>query len=223
VKERPFNDPRRRLHDLANLRDELQRHRREMLDRAAAGRAARKPHEHERPAFATVVGPVTPLAAHGRVEPVASPTPPLPRQRERDEQQALRESMSDGLDGDALLETDESLSFRRPHVGPDVVRKLRRGHWAIQAELDLHGLNRDAARARLADFIRQAQRRGLRCVRVVHGKGHGSPGKTPVLKGRVQRWLTQRQEVSAYTQARAADGGAGAVVVLLAAGTLVSG
>jgi len=213
----------RHLEELAGLRDELQRRRKEVLGRAAAERATRKQREHERAAFARAVGTVTPLAAHGRIEPVASPVAPQPLQRERDEQQALRESMSDGLDGDSLLETDEALSFRRPHVGPDVVRKLRRGHWAIQSELDLHGLNRDDARARLANFIREAQRRGLRCVRVVHGKGHGSPGKAPVLKGRVQRWLTQRQEVAAFTQARAADGGAGAVVVLLAAGASAGG
>ena len=211
----PARTALRHLEELANLRDELQRRRQEALDRAAAERAGRKQRERERAAFALAVGPVTPLAAHGRIEPAASAVAPQPRQRERDEQQALRESLSDGLDVDSLLETDEALSFRRPHVGPDVVRKLRRGQWAIQAELDLHGLNRDDARARLTNFLHEAQRRGLRCVRVVHGKGHGSPGRTPVLKGRVQRWLTQRQEVAAYTQARAADGGAGAVVVLL--------
>jgi DNA-nicking Smr family endonuclease len=95
------------------------------------------------------------------------------------------------------------------------VRKLRRGGWVIQAEIDLHGLRRDEARERLGAFLRDATRLGLRCVRVVHGKGNGSPGREPVLKQRVQRWLVQTATVLAYTQARAAEGGSGALVVLL--------
>jgi DNA-nicking Smr family endonuclease len=67
----------------------------------------------------------------------------------------------------------------------------------------------------LAEFIREAHRRGQRCVRVVHGKGHGSPGKQPVLKGKVQRWLGQHAGVLAFTQASAPQGGAGALIVLL--------
>jgi DNA-nicking Smr family endonuclease len=97
-----------------------------------------------------------------------------------------------------------------------VVRKLRRGGWRLQGQIDLHGLRREDARQALADFIREANKNGLRCVRVVHGKGLGSPGKTPVLKGRVQSWLVQKKEVLAFVQARPAEGGAGALVVLLA-------
>jgi DNA-nicking Smr family endonuclease len=97
-----------------------------------------------------------------------------------------------------------------------VVRKLRRGGWKLQGQIDLHGLRQDQAREALAEFIRQAHKQGLRCVRVVHGKGLGSPGKTPVLKSRVQRWLVQKKEVLAFVQARPADGGGGALVVLLA-------
>ena len=119
----------------------------------------------------------------------------------------------------ALLETDEALSFRRADIGPEVVRKLRRGVWAIQAELDLHGLRRDAAREALGAFMRQAERSGLRCVRVIHGKGNGAPGREPVLKGKVKGWLVQRQEVIAFAQARAADGGHGALLVLLRPGS----
>ena len=124
--------------------------------------------------------------------------------------------MSDEFDVSTLLDTDEHLSFRRPGIGPDVTRKLRRGDWAIQRQLDLHGLRtRRGPREQLGQFIREAHRQGLRCVRVVHGKGLGSPGKTPVLKGRVQSWLAQKKEVLAFVQARPADGGAGALVVLL--------
>ena len=208
----------RRLGDLAalgHLRDELRRRQREAAERAAAEQAEQARREREAMLFERSVGPVQPLRAHGRVEPELPRLVAWPRQREADEREALRATMSDGVDALTLLETDDALSFRRPHVGPEVLRKLRRGVWVIQAQLDLHGLHREAARDRLAEFLHEAQAQGLRCVRVVHGKGHGSPGRRPVLKGRVQRWLTQRQEVLAYVQARASEGGAGAVVVML--------
>jgi DNA-nicking Smr family endonuclease len=96
-----------------------------------------------------------------------------------------------------------------------VVRKLREGRWSIQRQIDLHGLRIDEAREALGRFVRESHQHGLRCVRVVHGKGLGSPGRVPVLKGRVQRWLVQKNEVLAFVQARPADGGAGAMVVLL--------
>ncbi|MEK9804490.1 MAG: Smr/MutS family protein [Curvibacter sp.] len=164
------------------------------------------------------------LQAAGKVQPLVVPAKaplktekprPVPIQRQRDEEAALQETISDEFDASTLLETDEHLSYRRPGIGPDVTRKLRRGDWAIQRQLDLHGLRTEDAREALGQFIREAQKRGLRCVRVVHGKGLGSPGKTPVLKGRVQSWLAQKKEVLAFVQARPAEGGAGAVIVLL--------
>ncbi|HNK53697.1 MAG TPA: Smr/MutS family protein, partial [Ottowia sp.] len=87
----------------------------------------------------------------------------------------------------------------------------------VQGEIDLHGLRTDEAREALAQFLREAQRAGLRCVRVVHGKGLGSPGRTPVLKAKVQVWLVQKAEVLAFVQAKPLEGGAGALLVLLAA------
>ncbi len=166
--------------------------------------------------FRQQVGQVQPVLASPRV--LASPDrqPPQPRQRWLDEQAALREAWSDDFDVETLLDTDEALSFHRPELGPDVPRKLRRGHWSIQAELDLHGLTRDAARDALATFLHQATRRGARCVRVVHGKGLGSPGRAPVLKGKVRAWLTQDARVLAFVQAPRSQGGHGAVLVLLA-------
>jgi DNA-nicking Smr family endonuclease len=159
---------------------------------------------------------VTPLPP-GRRALVARPRPaPEPRQRQADERAALREALSDEVDVESLLLTDDGLSFRRSGVGPDVVTRLRRGHWAIQAQVDLHGLRRDEAREQLAAFVRDTARRGQRCVRVVHGKGHGSPGRQPVLKGKVQRWLAQCAEVIAFAQASGPQGGAGALIVLLA-------
>ncbi len=140
---------------------------------------------------------------------------PVPKQQQLDDQAVLREAISDEFDVTTLLEVDDTLSFRRPGIGTDVTRKLRKGEWSIQREIDLHGLRREEAREALGAFIRDASKQGLRCLRVVHGKGLGSPGKTPVLKGKVQGWLVQKQEVLAFVQARPADGGAGALVVVL--------
>jgi DNA-nicking Smr family endonuclease len=205
-----------RLQDLAALKTALAEQRREAQARAAREREAAAKAERERTLFARSVGPVHALRDRGLAD-VDRPRPaPLPRQRERDEQAALREAWSDEVDVERLLDTDGELSFRRPHIAPDVLAKLRRGRWAIQAQIDLHGLRRDEAREALATFLRDAVQRGLRCVRVVHGKGHGSPGKAPVLKGKVRAWLVQKDAVLAFVQARAADGGHGAVVVLLA-------
>ena len=128
----------------------------------------------------------------------------------------MLEAISDGFDVESLLDTDDTLSYRRAGIGPEVVRKLRRGVWSVQAQLDLHGARRDEARERLNHFVQAAGRSGLRCVRVIHGKGIGSPGREPVLKGKVKAWLVQKKEVIAFTQARASDGGAGALLVLLA-------
>ncbi|MDY0330399.1 MAG: Smr/MutS family protein [Thiomonas sp.] len=143
------------------------------------------------------------------------PPQPIPRQSLRDERAVLVEAMSDELDLDHLLETDAALSWRREGVGADTLRKLRRGHWTIQHEIDLHGLRRDEAREALGQFLRTALQREWRCVRVIHGKGLSSPQREPVLKHKVRSWLMQRDEVMAYVQARPSDGGAGALVVLL--------
>lgn len=165
--------------------------------------------------FARAVGRVYPLRHHGLAE-LEPPRPaPQPRQREADERAALAESLSDEVTLESLLLTDDGLSWRRPFVGAEVVGKLRRGHWALQGQLDLHGFTRDEARLLLADWLRECQRRGMRCLRVVHGKGHGSPGRQSVLKAKVQRWLAQRDEVIAFAQASGPQGGAGALVVLL--------
>ena len=205
----------RSLADLAALRSVLLDRQREASEQAARERERLAREARERDLFATSVGPVLPLRRVA-VAPIRQPRPPaLPRQRERDEAAVLRESISDEFDVETLLDTDDALSFRRRGVGPEVVRKLRRGVWAIQAQLDLHGLRRDAARERLADFLRAAVRGGLRCVRVVHGKGNGSPGREPVLKGKVRSWLVQKDDVIAFAQARAQDGGHGALLVLL--------
>ena len=205
----------RALSELQALKMQLDHARREAAEREARERAEAQRLQRERRLFADTVGPVQPLKDR-RLAELPRPRPaPLPLQRTLDEQSVLREALSDEMDVESLLETDEALSFRRPGVGPEVPRRLRRGEWTIQAQIDLHGLRRDEARERLSEFIREASRQGLRCVRVVHGKGHGSPGKSPVLKGKVRAWLVQKNEVMAFTQARASEGGAVALVVLL--------
>ena len=127
----------------------------------------------------------------------------------------LRESLSDLFDVEGMLDEDPALSYTRDGVGSDVVKKLRKRHWPIQDELDLHGLTRDGARDALTDFLHRANRRGVRCVRIIHGIGYGSPQGEPVLRGVVHSWLVQKNEVIAFCAAGRSDGGAGALVALL--------
>ena len=171
--------------------------------------------QQEQQLFAEATRGVQPLAAPARAPRPAPLIPPLPLMHQRDEAAALAASLSDGVDADTLLDTDAALSFARDGIAPNSVRKLRRGDWTIQAQLDLHGMTREEARTALTQFLHNTLTQGLRCVRVVHGKGLGSKNHLPVLKEKVRRWLMQSGEVLAYVQARAADGGAGAVIVLL--------
>ena len=175
--------------------------------------------------FRSSIGQVAPLRskASDKAHHLPDMPQPIPRQHIADEQAALLESLSDEFTVDTLMDSDENLSFARPGVGADVLSKLRRGNWVIQAQLDLHGYRRDQAREALGEFLRQSRKRGLRCVRVIHGKGLGSVNKEPVLKHKVRNWLAQKDEVMAFCQARAADGGAGALVVLLKSSERVSG
>jgi DNA-nicking Smr family endonuclease len=167
--------------------------------------------------FVRAAGAVKPLPDKRKLLHKPEQRVPLAMQYQKDEKAVLKEAISDEFDVSTLLETDEHLSFRRPGIGTDVTRKLRRGDWSIQRQLDLHGLRRDDARESLSIFIREAHKQGIRCVRVVHGKGLGSPGKAPILKSRVHSWLVQKNEVLAFVQAKPADGGGGALVVLLMA------
>ena len=216
------NPALKNLKDLKAVKAEIEARAQlaQALESARKAAAARARFEKE--FFALSIGPVKALPVkhrpgHRADLPLVQP-PPIAVQHQKDEQAVMRDALSDEFDVESLLDTDEALSFRRPSLGPDVVRKLRRGGWSIQGQLDLHGLRREDARQALADFIRDAVKTGWRCVRVVHGKGLGSPGKTPVLKGRVQSWLIQKNEVLAFVQARPAQGGAGALVVLLTQG-----
>ena len=172
----------------------------------------------EKNLFIHAAGAVNPLPDKRKALLKKEPPSTAPRQQQLDEQAVLIEAISDEFDVSTLMDADETMSFRRPGIGPDVTKKLRRGDWRIQRQLDLHGLRSDAAREALSAFIREAHKHGVRCVRVVHGKGLGSPGRAPVLKAKVHSWLAQKKEVLAFVQAKPADGGAGALVVLLQGG-----
>jgi DNA-nicking Smr family endonuclease len=165
--------------------------------------------------FRASVSDVTPLRRAEKVEHERPLPRPIPTQRLLDDQETLKDSLSDALPWDAGMETGEELSYARNGIGPQTLRKLRRGHWVLQDELDLHGLTVAEARALLVDFLNQCARRGLRCVRIIHGKGLRSKDREPVLKRKVAHWLMQRDEILAFCQARHADGGGGAMVVLL--------
>ena len=202
---------------LAALKERIAIKAREEAARREAEAQAAARERIERDRFRLTVGAVTAQAQDRRASLPRPAVAPEPRQRQLDEAKALAATLSDELDVSTLLDTDAALSYRREGIGPDVLSRLRRGQWAIQRQLDLHGLRRDDARDALSAFIRQAERDGLRCVRVVHGKGNGSPGREPVLKDKVKRWLVQKDQVIAFTQASAADGGQGALLVLLRA------
>lgn len=108
-----------------------------------------------------------------------------------------------------------ALSFVRAGLQRQVLRRLRRGGTAVEDELDLHGLTVAQARLLLLSFLDESRGRDVRTVRIIHGKGMRSENREAVLKGKVAGWLMQREDVLAFTQARASDGGSGAVVVLL--------
>jgi len=201
--------------DLGGLRDALKAQTRQRERERAAAQAVRVEAAADSDLFRREIGAIAPLNAPPRARARRAPPVPLPLQTQRDEQAVLHEAISDDFDPEALLDTDDSLYYHRPGVSAEVVKKLRRGTWIVQAQLDLHGMRREEAREALQAFIREAGKRGLRCVRVIHGKGLGSVGKEPVLKGKVRAWLVQKEEVIAFCQARPHDGGAGAVLVLL--------
>ena len=168
--------------------------------------------------FRRATAGVEPLAKPRRLAlPRARPAP-VARQRQRDERAALAESLHGPVSLEDALESGEELAFLREGLSRQLLRKLRRGHWVVEDNLDLHGMNRSEAAESVGLFLRRCTRRRVRCVRIVHGKGLGSRNREPVLKGKVRKWLALRDEVLAFCQAPASEGGAGAVLVLLKAG-----
>jgi DNA-nicking Smr family endonuclease len=164
--------------------------------------------------FRTSIGDTRPLPDNGKtVFPPDLPWP-VPRQNRTDENPLPADSLSDHIPHE-LTGTGEEFFFRRSGVAPLAMKRLRRGYWPIQAELDLHGMTSDQARACLIGFLDECKQLGLRCVRIIHGKGLSSRNHEPVLKQKTASWLMQRDEILAFCQARPMDGGSGAVIVLL--------
>ena len=140
---------------------------------------------------------------------------PIAQQRERDEASVPLELLKDTSGWDDDIDTGDLISFLRQGLPGDILRKLKRGHWAVQASLDLHGLTTNTARTELAKFLAFARHGGARCVRIVHGKGIRSANGVPLLRNKVRLSLSQREEVLAFCDAAPADGGGGAVIALL--------
>lgn len=163
--------------------------------------------------FRARIGKVRPVK-QDRIAPHRPGRKPIPEQSLRDAQEVMQSLLSDDYEP-AEVETGEELFYVRPGLQHSVIRKLRRGLYAIEDELDLHGHTVAQARERLDGFLRDARGLGKRCVRIIHGKGKSSEGKLPVLKGKVNAWLRQKDEVLAFCSARPTDGGTGAVYVLL--------
>lgn len=179
--------------------------------------AARLPGDPEQAFFLRAMAGVKPLQAVNRVV-LGQPAPvPQAQQSLADRQAVLHESLHAPIGLQDRLEGGDEPFHLRQGLPITVLRDLRRGRWVIQDEIDLHGLNREQARHLVASFLQTCLHQGKRCVRIVHGKGLGSPQKQSILRQLVRGWLAQRQEVLAYCQAKPQDGGEGALLVLLRA------
>jgi DNA-nicking Smr family endonuclease len=211
--------------DLAGLRDTLKEQERVRAIEAAERAAREQKAREDAGVFNGATKGVTKIPESDRYVPPMQAIPVRsyqagkPRTREEDNAAVMRESLSDQFDVEGLVEDDPSVAYARPGVGPDVVRKLKKRVWPVQDELDLHGMTRDTARQQVADFLHRASRRGVRCVRIVHGRGYGSPNGEPVLRAMLHSWLVQmeKDEVVAFCVAGKKDGGHGALIVLLKA------
>jgi DNA-nicking Smr family endonuclease len=181
---------------------------------AQKDKPAQPPLEEDIALFYEAVKGARPVKASRLLHPVKKPKP-IPKQLIKDERQVLVDSLSDHYYPAHELESGEELLYLRDGQSPVILSKLRRGHWVVQASIDLHGLIADEARVYVAEFIADCKKRSIRCVRIVHGKGLGSKNREPVLKHKLRSWLMQKDEVLAYAQAKPNDGGSGAVIVLL--------
>jgi DNA-nicking Smr family endonuclease len=164
--------------------------------------------------FRRAVEGAKPLRHEPRAPEEKARPKPQARFTKADERNVLAESLEDDID---TIEHGygAALRFQRQHVGRRTMRKLQRGGYSVQDEIDLHGMTLEEAKPALSDFINYSASQGKYCVRVVHGKGLGSGHRGPVLKNAVNRWLRKWDCVLAFASTRQVDGGTGAVYVLL--------
>lgn len=149
-----------------------------------------------------------------KVAPYRKPLDPTPRQRQLDDERVMQELLAES-DEAASFESGDELQFLRNGYSPRLLKKLRRGDFAIQDELDLHGLVVAEAKAETHAFVNECARDKVRAIRIVHGKGRNSAGRRPVLKNMLIGWLSKNQHVIAVCSTPANDGGTGAVYVLI--------
>jgi DNA-nicking Smr family endonuclease len=172
--------------------------------------------DDERDLFRSAMRGVRPLAAPKRAAPARRKPPPLARQARAEHAAVLRESLAPPA-AELDLQPGDSMQYRQPGVPETVLRRLRRGEYRIEAEIDLHGMRLAEARVRLREFLIAALARHLQCLRIVHGKGLRSGQRGPVIKNAVHSLLRRVDPVLAFTSAAMRDGGTGATLVLLRA------
>jgi len=173
----------------------------------------RKPSAEDIDLFRRSVGPVRRIA-NDAVREDRRPPPPRPRRHAVSDRPDRPDGFSDGFDSGSVS-AEETLAFARPGLQHRKLQRLRNGRLSCDAELDLHGMSTAIARRELLAFIAHCQARGIRCARIIHGKGYGSNAAVPVLKNRLNHWLRQHQEVLAFNSAQSRHGGAGALYILL--------
>ncbi len=169
--------------------------------------------EEDMALFHEAMRDVSPLPAVNRIVIRDTISAAIPHRKIEHEEQVSPDTLSDHV---AInLEAGDSWNFMRPGISQQTLKRLRRGYWCIQGELDLHGLTRDEARQVLSSFLDRCGQQGMRCVRIIHGKGLSSRNREPVLKTRIGNWLMQRADVLAFCQAKPEHGGGGALLILL--------
>lgn len=215
MKRAPIKD----LNELSSLRNQLrvraEQEKLAELQRQTEQRAAEK----EANVFKQNIGAVTPIKAPDTYLHPRAAVASLPPKNKPKEITSMAEAMqemeqwSDEFDA-TLMEEEDAASYAVKGSSPDLLTKLRKGQWPVQAYLDLHGMQRDQARTALADFLRRSKLARLRSVCIIHGKGINSR-QPAVLPGKVRSWLSQSELVQAFCPANAKDGGDGALHVLL--------
>lgn len=163
--------------------------------------------------FARLLGGVKTITSDRVVHNQPKPRP-IPKQAKLDEQRVMDELFISSVEHEEM-QAGDVLSYAQDGLQVKAFKKLKRGQYRIEAECDLHGMTRIEAQQHLNEFISEARQLGIRCVRIIHGKGYGSSNQGPVIKPLVNTWLRKRKEILAFCSARPADGGTGAVYVLI--------